>query len=110
MDKLVSHLSLSRIPHFTTLQKFADRVNRTIIQKIIHSFILLTRIRKLVLGIDSTGFRLESGSYYYVTRIKRYQWRCRSIGGYSIIPPREYDNVPIWRTMGKYRKQIKREG
>lgn len=32
------------------------------------------------------------------------------LGGYSIIPPREYDNVPVWRTMGKYRKQIKREG
>ena len=32
-------LQLSRIPHFSTLQKFADRINNTLLGKIISSFI-----------------------------------------------------------------------
>src|SRR6476620_6504305 len=32
-------LGLSSVPHFTTLQKFTDRVNNTLFEKIISSFI-----------------------------------------------------------------------
>jgi hypothetical protein len=35
-------LQLSKIPHFTTLQKFADRVNNVMFGKIISSFVVLT--------------------------------------------------------------------
>jgi hypothetical protein len=34
-------LQLSHIPHYTTLQKFAARINGTLLEKIISSFILL---------------------------------------------------------------------
>ena len=35
-------LRLSKIPHFTTLQKFADRINNVMLGKIISSFVVLT--------------------------------------------------------------------
>ena len=53
-------LQLSNIPHYTTLQKFAARINGTLLEKIISSFILLlTNIRKIFTGIDSTGFKIS---------------------------------------------------
>ena len=35
-------LQLSHIPHFTTLQKFTERINGTVLERIISSFIILT--------------------------------------------------------------------
>jgi hypothetical protein len=35
-------LCLSHVPHFTTLRKFTERVNGTMLEKIISSFIILT--------------------------------------------------------------------
>jgi hypothetical protein len=35
-------LQLSKIPHYTTLQKFTDRINFMMLGKIISSFILFT--------------------------------------------------------------------
>jgi Transposase DDE domain len=165
-------LQLSRIPHFTTLQKFADRINSSLLGKIISSFIILTCARHIVAGIDSTGFKLTHASEYYTKRAnlsRRRKYAKLSIGadvlqqiiynikirrapatrhdnmdfkpviirtaeilplsvvvgdkGYdseenhvlvrellhalSVIPAR-YEHVSIWRTHGKYRKQMKR--
>ena len=36
---LGTFLQLSRIPHFTTLQKFTERISGTLLQKIISSFV-----------------------------------------------------------------------
>jgi hypothetical protein len=162
-------LKLSRIPHFTTLQKFTDRITGTILERIISSFILLTTVKQIFFGIDSSGFKPTHASQYYTERAKlRKKWIKLSIGAdmikqvicaikirraparhdnvdfqpiitrtseikplsiavadkgydneenhvlvredlkaYSIIPPR-YRYVPIWRTHGRYRKQMKR--
>ena len=163
-------LQLSRIPHFTTLQKFAERINSTLLGKIISSFIILTGTRRIFAGIDSTGFKMTHASEYYTKRAKlrRRKYTKLSIGAdllqqiicnikirpapirhdnvdfkpiitrtsetlplsvvigdkgydseknhvlvreglksYSIIPAR-YPHVPIWRTHGRYRKQMKR--
>jgi hypothetical protein len=62
-------LQLSHIPHYTTLQKFSSRINGTLLEKIISSFILLfTNIRKIFTGIDSTGFKITDASQYYAER------------------------------------------
>lgn len=61
-------LRLSRIPHFTTLQKFTDRITGTILERIISSFILLTTIRQIFIGIDSSGFKPTHASQYYTER------------------------------------------
>jgi hypothetical protein len=46
---------------FTTLQKFSSRINGTLLEKIISSFILLLgNIRKIFTGIDSTEFKKDN--------------------------------------------------
>ena len=162
-------LGLSRIPHFTTLQKFTDRINNSLLEKIILSFIAISGTKHIFAGIDSTGFKSTRSSQYYTERAKlRRKWIKLSIGAdelqqiicnirirraptrhdnidfkpivkrianilplsvvtadkgydsennrllvreylhaFSVIPAR-YEHVPIWRTHGRYRKQMKR--
>jgi DDE family transposase len=162
-------LQLSKIPHYTTLQKFTDRINFMMLGKIISSFILFTGTRHIFTGIDATGFKITHASEYYTSRVKlRKKYAKLSIGadvikqiickikirrapakhdnidfkpivtriakikplsvvvadkgydsednhilvreklnGYSVIPSR-YENVPIWKTRGRYRKEMKR--
>ena len=61
-------LRLSRIPHFTTLQKFADRINNSLLEKIISSFIVINGTKHIFAGIDSTGFKMTHASQYYTER------------------------------------------
>ncbi|MGB6529858.1 MAG: transposase, partial [Candidatus Nitrosopolaris sp.] len=166
---LRTFLQLSHIPHFTTLQKFTERISGTILGKIISSFIILTKIGQLFVGIDSSGFKATHASQYYTERaklrrrkyiklsltadvlqqiictikIRRAPTRHDNIDfrpiitktseilplsvvtadkvydseenhvlvrellhGFSIIPTR-YENVPIWKTHGRYKKQMK---
>jgi hypothetical protein len=63
-------LQLSHIPHFTTLQKFTERISGTLLGKIISSFIILTKIGQLFIGIDSSGFKATHASQYYAERAK----------------------------------------
>jgi hypothetical protein len=63
-------LKLSHIPHFTTLQKFTERISGTLLAKIISSFIILTKMRHLFVGIDSSGFKATHASQYYTERTK----------------------------------------
>ena len=58
------------IPHYTTLQKFASRITKTVLEKIIYSFILLHSniIRRLFIGIDSSGFKITNASQYYTDK------------------------------------------
>ena len=166
---LRTFLQLSHVPHFTTLQKFTERINGTLLEKIISSFIILTKIGQLFVGIDSSGFKATHASQYYTERVKlrrkyiklslaadvlqqiictikirRAPTRHDSIDfrplitkiselvplsvvtadkGYdsednhvlvrdilhalSVIPAR-YEHVPIRKTHGRYRKQMKR--
>ncbi len=70
-DTLVEELGLSRLPHFTTLEKFMLRVPSTLLERVMGGFVLLTRVRRQVFGIDSSGFSLHHASYYYALRVKR---------------------------------------
>ena len=162
-------LQLSKIPHYTTLQKFTDRINVVMLGKIISSFILFTGTRHIFTSIDSTRFKIIHASEYYTSRAKlRKKYAKLSIGadvlqqivcsikimraptrhdsidfrplitrisikplsvvvadkaydsednyvlvreklnGFSIIPSRYEKDVPIWKTRGKYRKEMKR--
>jgi Transposase DDE domain len=169
---LRTFLQLSHIPHFTTLQKFTERVNGIMLERIISSFIVLTNIRQIFVGIDSTGFKATHASQYYTERAelrgRRTKYIKVSLGAdvlkqiictvkirrtaarhdnidfrpiitktseilplsvvtadkgydsednhilvreelhaFSVIPAR-YEHVPIWKTHGRYRKQMKR--
>jgi hypothetical protein len=65
---------LSCIPHYTTLQKFAARIDSTsLLERTIVSFILslrTTTIKKIFVQIDSSGFKAIHASQYYVERTK----------------------------------------
>ena len=61
-------LQLSHIPHFTTLQKFIERVNGTALERKISSFIVLTNIRQIFVGVDSAGFKATHASQVYTER------------------------------------------
>ncbi len=166
---LRTFLQLSHIPHFTTLQKFTERISGTLLGKIISSFIILTKIGQLFVGIDSSGFKATHASQYYTERTKlrrKYiklslaadvlqQIICtikirraptrhdivdfssiitktsgilplsvvtgdkgydsedshalvrEQLHAFSVIPAR-YEHVPIRKTHGRYRKQMKR--
>ena len=140
------------------------------LERIISSFIVLTNIRQIFVGVDSSGFKATHASQYYTERaeLRRRKYIKVSLGadvlkqiictvkirrtparhdnidfrplitkvseilplsvvtadkGYdsednhvlvreelhalSVIPAR-YEHVPIWKTHGRYRKQMKR--
>jgi hypothetical protein len=63
-------LSHTHTTLYTTLQKFASRITKTVLEKIIYSFILLHSniIRRLFIGIDSSGFKITNASQYYTDK------------------------------------------
>ena len=63
-------LELSKIPHYTTLQKAAARLCNGMLQKILESFVMYCRTRKLSVAVDSTGFGYGQASYYYTKKYK----------------------------------------
>ena len=161
------YLGLSRIPHHTTMQKVAARLDGNLLHKMLIEFILYKKIRLVLAGIDGSGFSYSTASYYYTKRVqlcRRFlkvvvcadmnsQLVCavmihhnivhdnpdflpllestnriisvdialgdmgfgdegnhvgaRQIGIAAIIPTR-YADVPIYRTSGHYRKEMKR--
>jgi hypothetical protein len=68
-------LQLSKIPHYTTLQKFTYRINIMLLGKIVSSFILFTGTRHIFAGIDSTGFKITHASEYYILAEQNYEGR-----------------------------------
>lgn len=62
---LRSFLRLSRIPHFTILQKFTDRIRSSLLEKIISSFIVIGGTKHIFVGIDSTGFKKDNSFMHH---------------------------------------------
>ena len=58
-------LGLSRIPPFTTLQKCTDRINNSLLERIILSFIVISGTERIFVGIDSTGFKITYALQYH---------------------------------------------
>jgi hypothetical protein len=69
---LRTFLRLSHIPHFTTLQKFTERISGTLLGKIISSFIILTKIGQLFIGIDRFIW-VQSNSFMLLSTIQKEQ-------------------------------------
>lgn len=64
-------LGISKVPHFTTLQKAAKRMRITFLEKIMAGFILFTMAIHVRLGIDSTGLQPTHASAHYVKVLKK---------------------------------------
>lgn len=67
-------LGLAKIPHFTTLYKFASRLDSSSLNQIFKKTCELMSIvddHVNVAAIDSTGFVTDSSSYYYSARTEK---------------------------------------
>jgi hypothetical protein len=69
--RLVRALGLSRIPHFTSMEKFMLCVPSTLLERVMGGFLSLTGARRQVLGVDSSGFSPHHASRYYALRVRR---------------------------------------
>ena len=70
-SKLPKYISLKKIPHFTTLQKFAQRLKAILLDKLIFLTQHLFKERGTFFGVDSTGMELDHASSHYCKRIDR---------------------------------------
>ena len=59
------------IPHFTTLQKFAQRQNIQDLEKVLLKFVKLSPKKMRNTGFDATGLRISHASEHYEKRIGR---------------------------------------
>lgn len=66
--ELKAHLGLNRLPHYTTLIKFAKRLPLQTLQKLLAAFKELIPEPKKV-AIDATGITLDNASLHYCKRI-----------------------------------------
>jgi Transposase DDE domain len=152
------------------LQKFTERINNALLEKIISSFIVISGTRRVFVGIDPIEIKVTYASQYYTDRTGlRRKYAKLSIGAdvlqqiirsikirqaptrhdntdfkpiltriaeilplsvvtgdkaydsednhilirerlhaFSVIPTRYDDDMPICRTRGRYRKQMRR--
>ncbi|MGI0045558.1 MAG: hypothetical protein ACREBB_00005, partial [Nitrosotalea sp.] len=65
---LVLMLGLSRIPHYTTLQKVASRLSSTMLHLAVGRFIGMVSPGKIFAGVDATGFEDGHAASYYTYR------------------------------------------
>jgi len=70
-ETIVEALSLSKIPHYTTLQKAADRLPPGLLEKLVGVVGRLLVEDEYTAGVDGTGFSLDFSSRYYCKRIGR---------------------------------------
>ena len=70
-DSVVEAVGLSRIPHYTTLQKAADRLPPGLLERLVGVVGRLLVRDGYTAGIDGTGFSLDFSSRYYCKRIGR---------------------------------------
>jgi len=70
-SKIPQYIGLRKIPHFTTLQKFAQRLEAKLLNKLIFLTRHLFKEHGTFFGIDSTGMSLDHASHHYCKRIKR---------------------------------------
>lgn len=77
---LVAHLELETIPHYTALQKFAQRIRQSVLEIILLQSIARMNVKKLILGQDGTGFKSKKISCHYVARIEYFTRRKKKRG------------------------------
>jgi len=70
-SKIPEYIGLKKIPHFTTLQKFAQRLGANLLDKLIFLTRTLFKERGTFFGADSTGMELDHASAHYCKRIDR---------------------------------------
>lgn len=69
---LIRFLKLETLPHFTALQKFAQRIKQTILDLVLAMALARTGVKKVFGGLDGTGNKPRRVSAYYVHRLESF--------------------------------------
>ena len=69
--EILELLGIKEAPHFTTLQKSAERLRVSFLEKVMSGFILLTMSLSIRTSIDATGLQLTRASSYYTNVLKK---------------------------------------
>ena len=114
---LAGEIGLQRIPHYTTLQKFAARFPCHMLEQLITSIAKKMCNGTLNLAIDSTGFSLDTSSYHYSSRIGRLErhrdyvkttlavdTKTQVVAAVKLRLNRRHDTVDAQPTLNKARK------
>ena len=67
-NKLQRMLCIKRIPHFTTLQKFMQRIDKKLLEKMVRACRKLLNLKDVTASVDGTGFSNTNPSHYYLKR------------------------------------------
>jgi transposase len=62
-------LCIKRIPHFSTIQKFVQRMEKSLFEKLVRACRKLLNLKDVVAAIDGTGFSNTNPSHYFQKRI-----------------------------------------
>lgn len=71
-SKIPEYLEMNRIPHFTTLQKFAQRQKISKLEKMLLKCIKLHKNKIVNTGFDATGFSMAHASRHYEKRLTQF--------------------------------------
>ncbi|MDD4353340.1 MAG: transposase, partial [Candidatus Nanoarchaeia archaeon] len=63
------NMGIMKVPHFTTLQKFCERLDKRILNLLIKK--LAPKITETIIG-DGTGFSANSPSFHYLNRLREF--------------------------------------
>lgn len=68
-NNLQRMLCIKRIPHFTTLQKFLQKINKTVFEKMVRACHKILSLKNIEASVDGTGFSNTNPSHYYSKRV-----------------------------------------
>lgn len=68
-NNLQRMLCIKRVPHFTTLQKFMQKLDKTVLEKMVRACKRLLNLKDIEASIDGTGFANTNPSHYYQKRV-----------------------------------------
>lgn len=68
-NKLQRMLCIKRIPHFTTLQKFMQKLDKKLFEKMVRACRKLLKLKDVEASVDGTGFSNTNPSQYYCKRV-----------------------------------------
>lgn len=68
-NNLQRMLCIKKIPHFTTIQKFIQRMDKKLFEKLVRACRKLLNLKNITAAIDGTGFSNTNPSQYYQNRI-----------------------------------------
>ena len=63
------NMGIMKIPHFTTIQKFCERMDKNILNLLINK--LAPKITETIIG-DGTGFSVNNPSFHYLSVLRRF--------------------------------------